>query len=235
MQLTGSLSFIDELLFPPRCILCGEFLPRDCVDLCRHCRTEAEEYPYGSLHPAPKEKIDIGFLDSFTAVWYYENNVRTSIHRYKFRRQVSLAAGYGRLLGMKILKEGPVHIDYLTWVPVSALRRFSRGYDQCQILSKAVGKELGISPVGLLKKIRNNTAQSGIQDHAARRANVQGAYTIHRNMDVSGKRILLLDDVYTTGATVNECARVLFSAGAKEVHCAVIASASRGKHRNSSR
>ena len=91
------------------------------------------------------------------------------------------------------------------------------------LYTKAVGRELGKVPVPTLKKIRHNRRQSGIRSEAQRRANVLGAYRVLRPEEVRGKRILLLDDVLTTGATSGECARMLLTAGAKEVHCAVIA------------
>jgi predicted amidophosphoribosyltransferase len=71
--------------------------------------------------------------------------------------------------------------------------------------------------------VRNNPPQSGINGAAARRANVLGVYRAVQQEQISGKRILLLDDILTTGATAGECARVLLTAGAKEIHCGVVA------------
>ena len=125
----------------------------------------------------------------------------------------------------KLLQEQPDGFDCITWVPVSRLRKFRRGYDQVELLAKAVGQELGMEPVPLLKKVRNNRQQSRITGSAERRANVLGVYRITDPEAVRSKRIVLLDDILTTGATAGECARVLLTAGAKEVHCAVIAAA----------
>ena len=206
-----------QLLFPDKCILCGKLLRETEQDLCRECRTDSPEYP--------GRKENIQFLDSFTAVWYYEGNVRKSLLRYKFCNARSFAQGYGRLLAMKLLQEHPDGFDCITWVPVSSLRKFTRGYDQVELLAKAVGRELDMVTVPLLQKIRHNRPQSGISGAAERRANVLGAYReIHRET-VAGKRILLLDDILTTGATAGECARVLLTCGAKEVHCAAVAAA----------
>ena len=80
-----------------------------------------------------------------------------------------------------------------------------------------------MEPVQTLKKIRNNRPQSGITGQAQRRANVLGVYKVLCPQELSGKRVLLLDDIITTGATAGECARVLLTAGAKEVHCGFIA------------
>ena len=145
--------------------------------------------------------------------------------RYKSGYARSYAQGYGRLLAMKLLQEYPDGFDVLTWVPISALRKFSRGYDQSQLIAQAVGRELGMTPVCTLKKIRNNPRQSRIRGAAQRRANVLGVYQIQEREAVAGKRVLLLDDILTTGATAGECARMLLTAGAKEVHCAVVAAA----------
>ena len=209
--------FLMELLFPPKCVLCRQLLKTGETDLCGSCRADAPEYP--------NRKIKLQFLDSFAAVWYYEGNVRASLLRYKFHNARSYSASYGRILAMKLLREYPDGFDVLTWVPVSRLRKLRRGYDQVELLAKAVGKELGMTPVPTLKKIRNNRPQSRLKGVEARRANVLGAYRILENTDVKGKRVALLDDILTTGATAGECARVLLSTGAKEVHCAAMAAA----------
>ena len=206
-----------NLLFPPKCTLCGKVLEKQETDLCRICRTESPEC-FG-VHK------NFSFLDSWAAVWYYEGNIRESLLRYKFRRARHYAPVYGRMLAMRLLQEYPDGFDLLTWVPISRLRRFKRGYDQVELLAQAVAQELGMTPVSTLKKIRNNRPQSGIAAAAKRRANVLGVYRAVCPQEVQGKRILLLDDIITTGATAGECARVLLTAGAKEVHCGCIAAA----------
>ena len=205
------------LLFPPRCILCRRVLKKEELDLCRSCRSDTPDYCGG------KRKLQ--FLDSFCAIWYYRENVRSSLLRYKFGYARSYAHGYGRLLAGKLLQEYPDGFDVLTWVPISSLREFSRGYDQSRLIAQAVGRELGMTPVRTLKKIRTNPRQSRIKGAAQRRANVLGVYQIQNSEAIAGKRILLLDDILTTGATAGECARMLLTAGAKEVHCAVVAAA----------
>ena len=207
--------WLMHILFPPKCILCGKLLEREALDLCRQCRVDAPDYPCG------KRKLQ--FLDSFAAVWYYEGDVRHSLLRYKFYGRRNLARGYGRLLAMRIAKEYPEGFDILTWIPVSRLRKLRRGYDQCELLARAVGKELGMVPVPVLKKVRNNRQQSRITGAAQRRANVLGVYRVTDPAQVKDKRVLLLDDIVTTGATAGEAARVLLTAGASEVHCAAVA------------
>ena len=210
-----------NLLFPPKCVLCGKLLEKDETDLCRSCRVDSPE--------CRKNNLKFSFLDSWAAVWYYEGYIRKSLHRYKFGRARHYAPVYGRMLAMKLLNEYPEGFDILTWVPVSRWRKFTRGYDQVELLADAVGKELGMIPVRTLRKIRNNRPQSGISGLAKRRANVLGVYRAIDPETVRGKRILLLDDIITTGATAGECARVLLTAGAREVHCGCIAVASKRK------
>ena len=110
-------------------------------------------------------------------------------------------------------------------MPLSDKRLRERGYDQAFLLASAAALELGDVAVETLRKGRNTQAQSGLDDDAARRANVLGAYTIVDSELVEGKRVLLIDDVITTGSTISECARVLRSAGAADVVCATLARA----------
>ena len=208
---------ILDLLFPPKCLLCGRVLERGETDLCRDCRADSPE--------CPVSKNKLPFLDSWAAVWYYEGHARRSLLRYKFQGSRSYAAGYGRLLAMKLLQEHPEGFDLLTWVPISRMRKLKRGFDQVEELALYVGRELGIQPVRLLKKIRHNRPQSGISEQAQRRANVLGVYQATDPRKILGKRILLLDDIVTTGATAGEAARVLLTAGAKEVHLGAVAAA----------
>lgn len=210
-----------NLLFPPKCVLCGKLLEGEETDLCRTCRVES---PWHA-----KNNLKFPFLDSWAAVWYYEGYIRKSLHRFKFNRARHYAPAYGRLLAMKLLTEYPEGFDVLTWVPVSKVRKFTRGYDQVELLADAVGRELGMIPMRTLRKRRNNRAQSSITGQAQRRANVLGVYRILDPDLVRGKRVLLLDDIITTGATAGEAARVLLTTGAKEVHCGCVAVANKRK------
>ena len=203
-----------DLLFPPRCLLCGELL-REPGDLCGKCRKQA---PW-----CRNRKTKPQFLDSITAVWYYKGNVRASLLRFKFGHKPHLARGYGRYLGAVLQKAHPEGFDVVTWVPTAFWRRFRRGYDQARLVAEALSPTLSQKPRRLLRKIRNNPAQSGLSDPAMRRANVMGVYRLAGRQDLRGKRVLLVDDIFTTGATAGECARILRAAGAREVHCAAVA------------
>ena len=204
-----------NLLFPPKCILCRKLLLKEETDLCGSCRVEVSGYPVRKTTPQ--------FLDSFAAVWYYEGSVRKSLLRFKFYGARSYGAPFGRLVAMKVLETGLEDFDLLTWIPVSPLRKLRRGYDQVELIAKSAARELGLEAVPTLKKIRHNRPQSGISHEAERRANVLGVYRVRNPEQIAGRKILLLDDILTTGATMSEASRVLKTAGAKEVHCAAVA------------
>ena len=208
------LDFIQALLFPPKCPLCGKLLTKDETDLCHICRVEAP------AHPAKGKNIP--FVAQSCVLWYYKDNVRDSLHRYKFSGRQSYAPVYGRLLAMKLRQELP-DFDILTWIPISSRRLRKRGYDQVELLANAIGEELGIAPVKTLTKIRDNKPQSRLSSLPARKANVLGVYQAFEPARFAGKRVLLLDDIVTTGSTVGEASRVLLTAGAKEILCGAIA------------
>lgn len=207
-----------NLLFPPKCVLCKKLLTPQETDLCHHCREHAPVFT--------KEKIKFSFVAGWTALWYYKDDVRQSLLRYKFARYRSYVPCYGRLLAMKLQTARFDDFDILTWVPVSRLRRMKRGFDQVELLAQETARQLGLEAVPCLKKIRHTPPQSTLRSAAQRRANVLGAYVVTNPETVQGKRILLLDDIITTGATVSECARTLMLAGARDVRCAAMAVAS---------
>lgn len=205
---------IINLLFPDKCMLCCKILKSPEIYLCHQCTQNAPE--------ALTLRRKIPFLKGAFAVWYYEDDVRSSLIHFKFHRRRSYAQGYGAILARK-LSDIQEKYDLIVWVPVSRLRKLKRGYDQVELIAHALCKELQITPVPCLKKIRHNPPQSGIASAAQRRANVLGVYKVPNPDFVKGKRILLLDDIITTGATISECAKMLMAAGAKEVYGVAIA------------
>ena len=212
-------TLINHLLFPEKCVLCGQILRKEQLDLCSKCRIDQPECAVS------REKYP--YLDSWIALWDYRDNVRRSLLKYKFYGRRNYAAAYGRLLSMKLLREDRTGVDLITWIPISQKRLKKRGFDQVELLVLKVSQELQIPAMALLWKKRDNPQQSRIVGNAQRRANVLGAYeAIHRE-SIQGKSILLLDDILTTGATAGECARILLEAGAKEIHFAAVAAANK--------
>ena len=211
------------LLFPPKCVLCGKVLERAEQDLCPDCRRNTESYP--------DKRTRYPHLAKVTSLWYYKKNVRKSLLLFKFYGHRSFARSYGRLLARKLWEQN-VEFDVLTWVPVSLPRLFRRGDDQSKLLAAALGTAQNVTPMKTLVKARHVKPQSRFTDASQRKANILGAYRCVCPEQVRGKRILLVDDVFTTGATSGECARILLAAGAKSVSLAVVAIAD---HTNNSR
>jgi len=160
----------------------------------------------------------------------YEGVVREALLRFKFRGATGMAEGLGMLLAQCAAEELSGRFDAVTWVPVSEQRRRQRGCDQAQLLARAAARVWDVEPVRLLRKRRDNPPQSGL-GAPERRGNVRGVYEAVNEDQVRGRRVLLIDDIITTGATLAECARVLRDAGAADVVCAAAASATTKTHR----
>ena len=153
---------------------------------------------------------------------YYEGDVRESLLRYKFGGISSYADIYAEFIA-KCVDENEISCDIITWVPLSAKRFRRRGYDQAKLIADELSKLTGIECLNLLRKNRNNPAQSGTGTAEKRRANVAGVYSSKNSAYISGKKILIVDDIVTTGATLSECARVLKNNSAAEVFAATAA------------
>ena len=210
------LNALVALLFPPRCHFCRRLLQENETDLCHNCRSNQPEF----IHA----KRSFPLIAQWTAVWYYKDKVRKSIQRFKFYNARGYAHFYAREMAIK-LQEAPFAEDFdvLTWVPVSPFRRLTRGYDQAELLANALGKELHMTPIRALRKIRHTKPQSTIRDAAKRRANIMNAYKAENISALDGKHILLVDDVVTTGATASECAKTMLFQGATTVSLVAVA------------
>lgn len=203
------------LLYPPRCAFCGRLMQQDGL-ICTRC---AQNLPYteglGITQKFP-------FISKCVSPLYYEGSVRQSLLRYKFRSAAAYSKIYGEFL-VKCIDECRISCDIITWVPLSRRRLRKRGYDQARLIAEEVSRRTGIPCARLLRKKRNNPAQSGAGSAEKRRANVMGVYAPAEGAPISGRRVLIVDDIVTTGATLSECARMLMDAGAAEVYAAAVA------------
>ena len=210
--LTGVL----DLLFPPRCVFCRRFLEKGESGICKRCEADL---PYTSNGGEQVGK----YFSLCAAPLYYEKDVRESIHRYKFQDAELYAPIYGKLVAACVRDRLSGQFDIISWPPLSQKRLRERGYDQAMLLAKAVAAQLGTEAVPTLEKIRDTAKQSQTGAAEQRRANIAGAYRVPEPERVRDKRILLIDDVVTTGSTLDECARTLRGAGARAAFCAALA------------
>ncbi len=203
-----------RLLFPPRCAFCNRFLQRGEMEICARCMGELRFLPPGQVK-TPE------FVDRCVGALAYEEKVRTAIHRLKFRGRQSVAKPLGRLLAHQIQTQLDEVFDFVTWVPTSAHNLRERGYDHAQLIAGQVARYLEIPLVQALKRSRQTQPMYGLNP-AERRANVFDAFSIVKTASVLDARVLIVDDILTTGATFSECARTLREAGAEQV-CAAAA------------
>ena len=212
----GFLSTILDLLFPPKCVFCARVLDKTDEGWCDKC---TESLPFADNQGRQNGE----FFDFCVSPLYYTGVVRRSILRYKFRGASHYVDVYSRFLAECIRDCPDVNFDVISWVPLSSKRERSRGYDQAMLLALATALELDDVAVETLKKPHDVQAQSELGDKAERSANISGAYAVSDPELISGKRVLLIDDVVTTCSTLDECAKVLLSAGASGVICAALA------------
>lgn len=217
--MSGAAAKLLDLLFPPKCVFCGKILPTGAKHLCPACQ---KDLPWLE-GPAAEQKGE--FFSLCVSPLRYQDKVRDSIRRYKFHGRRGYHKAYGLLVAQCIHDHLAGTYDLITWVPLSEKRKRKRGYDQAFLLASAAALELNDVAAETLRKGRDNAAQSGLGGEAERRANVLGAYQPVDPELVVGKRVLLIDDVVTTGSTLSECARMLRSMGASDVVCATLARA----------
>jgi len=209
-----------NLLFPPRCVFCREFLGKYKVrGICPDC---SNTLPFC-------EGVDARQAGEFFSVCvsplYYVDMVRESHHRYKFQGSKWYARTYAPLVAQCITEHYAGRYDLITWVPLSRKRRRKRGYDQAELLARSIGTAFGTEAVGTMQKVRDTAPLSSLGGRDERKANIAKAYAPLDEATIVGKRILLIDDIVTTGSSLSECARCLLMAGAEEVLCATLARA----------
>lgn len=211
----------DKILaffFPTRCILCGRAGGVNGDFLCPDCEKLPAEriYRHFAIHVRRQD-----YTLECRAPMQYKEPFRSTLWRFKFRDETRLARPLAKRMAL-ILEEGRVY-DCIVPVPISRERQRERGYNQSALLAEALAAETGIPCRALLAKTEDNRTQHRLTAKE-REQNVRGVY---RAEACRGLRILLVDDIVTTGATARECARVLYRAGAENVACVSCALVSR--------
>ena len=202
-----------DFFFPRRCPFCGRVAGRAL--LCPKCETDLPRC----------DRVRTGAFGECAAPLYYEGSVRDAILAFKFKGRIEHLNCFGALMAEKAAEVYADRFDVVTWVPVSKKRLKKRGFDQARMLCASLCVDWHIDPQETLRKTGDNPPQSGIDDPAARRANVLDMYEPVSPENIAGKRFLLIDDIVTTGATLAECVRVLKAAGAADVVCLTLAMA----------
>ena len=212
------LRALYELIYPPKCPFCGRVLEKWEDGLCALC---GEALP----RIGPEDVREVEGCDACLSPLWYRDGVVEAVRRYKFRGAAGHAGVLGGLMAECLTERWREPADLITWAPLSAKRLKERGYDQAELLARRVGELTGIPAGAALEKTRQTGVQSRIADEEERRANVAGVYRVRPDADVAGKRIVLVDDIVTSGATLAECAARLRDAGAGSVAALTLARA----------
>lgn len=234
------IKWLKYILYPPHCAVCGEILPMRAwrgALLCGECEKRLPFLPQERCpHCGGKTEAglcavcrkEFAFRRGYAAFPYAA--MRKSIHLYKFQGGKELGDALGRLMAQYLLTchpHLPQEMDLILGVPLHPKKEKKRGFDQTRILCERLSAEIGLPylPDGLYRK--RHTAPQSLLSPREKKENLRDAFGTER--DFSGKRILLVDDIFTSGTTCNECAKVLLRAGAAEVCVFCLAAAG---HRN---
>ena len=205
-----------ELLFPPKCIICQKILTgRETI--CPEC---ARSLPVAT---GTQIKHKLEFTEGCYAPFFYEEPLRSAFLRYKFSGREHYAAIFGKWMADCLTGQEQTEFDFVTFAPLSRLRRWRRGYDQAELLAKEIASHLNLPLVPTLTKAYRRPLSQLEGERSLRSARIMGAYSLRKGADVREKRILLVDDITTSGATLSECAQVLKCAGASKITCVTLA------------
>ena len=216
-------------LLPRRCAYCGRVIVSERMS-CRKCENELPRIAGVTCRKCGREKDKCNckgaekYYDSIAAPFYFEGCVRKGVHIFKFRNGLRNAEAYSAEMSETIKEKfGNVNFDYITEVPMTKKSMKNRGYNQCFHLAKGISDNLGIEhKSGVLSKIYNTKIQHEIK-YYLRKGNLTGVFDVVNPSDVKDKTILLCDDISTSGETFNECAKMLWLHGAKEIYCIALA------------
>jgi len=232
-----------DFVFPPHCLLCNRFISSEESEsngfrpaglVCQDCWNSLNVLPHPfcptcraflnqSMRRCPSCSESF-YLSLNRSLGLFDPYYQTLLHHFKYKRKISLGKELGKRLGELLIQDKFLKdYDYLLPVPLHRSKERERGYNQSKILAEEIS-ELTFLP--LLDKVlmrKKNTRDQTNLNAEERERNVRGAFVVRDKIVLIGKRIILVDDVMTTGATLKECSRVLKEAGVKEVAGATVA------------
>ena len=221
------ISLID-LLFPRKCLVCGKELLTGEYKICLGCETDMPLTFFWSWKDNPAEKKMWGrcYLERVYSLFYYKEDAehKNLIHSIKYKSEIELALLLGEKLGQKILSDASAStIDLIIPVPLHSKKRRKRGYNQAELIARGINRALNKRvETKLLLKRKHNVSQTKLSK-IMRWKNVSEAYFVAPKYNIEGKHILIVDDVLTSGATIEACYNALSSIGQIKVSIATLA------------
>ncbi len=207
-------TFLLDLLYPPKCVYCNCALPSSNQHACEICK-QTKPFLQNSTRPLTGE-----YFHSCYSVAWYSGNIRKAMIAYKFQRKRYYVSSFSIALSECISHHYTNHFDVITWVPASKKTVKSRTYDQSYLLAMSISKKLKTPILNTIKTSDDKIPQSSLTHSEERTSNIKTMFSLLPTVNLDNKRVLLIDDIVTTGATLNEIARIYKNAGAAEVICA---------------
>ena len=210
---------ISNLLYPPVCGICGKIAQKG---ICIKCNVELKKQAEENI--LQKEEIEEKNFEELMYIFKYEGQVRKLILDYKFNEKSYMYKTFVNfLLNDKKIFENIKKYDKIIPVPISKKRYKERGYNQSLLIANEISKQTNLELVNnCLIKTKNIIEQSKLNKED-RQQNIQGVYSIQNEEIITNKKVLLIDDIYTTGSTVNECSKILQQARPEKIGVLVLA------------
>ncbi len=225
-------------VFPDDCRVCGEPLRHvSRIPVCPRCLDDhapltadyaciACRMPFVSRFPLDEDgkcamcRLGATGFDAVYSYGSYDGALRKLVQLFKYDRVRPLAAHFGKLLAIALPREE--RFDVIVPMPLHWTRRWERGYNQAHLLAREISTRWNTPVRTIVRRKRATQPQAGLTN-SKRRLNVEGAFKMKPGIRLDGMRVLLVDDVLTTGATASACARVLKRAGARQVTLLAVA------------
>lgn len=220
--------FLD-LLYPTRskCNVCGRAESGTVCNICMssldylqgitclHCGKQLnEQYPYSIC---PDCKAGVFYYERAYSCFEYKGMGKVLMHKFKYEGKVQLSKVVAGLMEERLKNEG-LKTDAIVPVPIHAKKFEARGFNQSHVIARELGERTGLPVIDCLERTKETKAQYNL-DRAQRHLNIVDAFSVRIRYNIDKyKSILLLDDIYTTGSTVNECSKVLKKAGVKAIY-----------------
>jgi len=238
-MLTKIKNIIFDILFPSICLGCQKYLEKkdnficdDCyysVKLndtlfCPVCQARLAENKKFCNHGSKKSK-EFPYL--LAPASNYDNQIiQNLIHYYKYKNFSEISAILGDILNDYVQRTNlPVNDFSISCIPLHFIRENKRGFNQSKLLAEIISKNFNLELIDVLIKIKNNPPQAKSKNHKERKNNISGAFQAINPEKINNKNIILIDDVYTSGATMSEAARILKQNGANKIIALVVAKA----------
>lgn len=221
---------ILKLIYPNTCGFCDKILENgficdECQKLilpvgntCDICGREIENISNRCLNCLHKK----AYYSKLIYIYKYKDIIRKKIIAFKFNNKTYLCRCFAENIVRKLVKLEE-KFDIIIPVPIHWKRLRKRGYNQSYLVAKEVSKKLKVNLENKVLMKKKNTAPQSSLKRKERKSNTSSAYSVQKKEKIIGKKILLIDDIFTTGATVNECSKELKYAGAKEIIVVTIA------------